>query len=159
MAELNQVTAEAAKAKLAKGKATTVKITYPSVIKALNPKVTYKASGAVSVNSSGKITGKSSGTGKVAVTITIPSTGEKVTKNVTVKVGAITNKSVKAGKSVKLKVKGLSGKVTWSITKKKNLATINKKTGKLKAKKKGTVTVQAKVGNVKIQQKIVIKKK
>ena len=154
---LSSVTAKPLKSKIAKGGSTTVKINYPATVSAKSPKADYKAIGAVSVTKTGKITGKKAGTGKVTVTITIPSTGEKITRTVTVKVGAITKKSVKAGKTVKLKVKGLTGKVTWTIVKNKKLASINK-SGVLTGKKKGTVTVQAKVGSVKIKQKITVKK-
>jgi len=154
---LSSVTAKPVKSKIAKGGSTTVKINYPATVSARSPKADYKASGAVSVTKTGKITGKKAGTGNVTVTITIPSTGEKITRTVTVKVGAITKKSVKAGKTVKLKVNGLTGKVTWTIVKNKKLASINK-SGVLTGKKKGTVTVQAKIGNVKIKQKITVNK-
>ena len=58
-----------------------------------------------------------------------------------------------------LKVKGLKGKVAWSLDKKgKKLATI--KNGKLTAKKKaGKVKVTAKVGKVTMTKTITIKKK
>ena len=155
---LSSVTAKPVKSKIAKGGSTTVKINYPATVSAKSPKADYKASGAVSVTKTGKITGKKAGAGNVTVTITIPSTGEKITRSVTVNVGAITGKSVKVGKTTKLKVKGLAGKVKWTIVKNKKLATINKSSGVLTGKKKGTVTVQAKIGTVKIQQKITIKK-
>ncbi len=93
------------------------------------------------------VTAKKSGTGTVAVKIS--SAGKSITKRISFNVGEITgvsSKSVlKVKKSVTLKVKGLSGKVTWSLDKKsKKLAKISK-TGKLTAKKKGVAKVTAKV--------------
>ena len=62
-------------------------------------------------------------------------------------------------KSISLKVKGISGRVKWSLDSKgKKLATISA-SGKLKAKKKaGKVTVTAKVGSVTMTKTITIKK-
>ncbi len=67
-------------------------------------------------------------------------------------------KVVKVGKSIKLKakLKGVKGKVKWSVNKKK-LAKINQK-GKLTAKKKGKVKVTAKVKKIKATVTIKIKK-
>lgn len=159
---MDKVTAKPVKEKLAKGKSTTITVSYPATVKAANPSVTYKASGAVTVNKNGKVTAKKAGTGKVSVTVTIASTGQKVTETVSFKVGAINKTSVKKGKSVTLKVKGISGSAKWKITKGSKLARLSKAKGKsvkLKAgKKTGTITVTATVSGVKITRKIKIKK-
>lgn len=143
---------------LAKGKNTTIAVSVSSAIKSAKYTTSYKATGAVSVNKSGKVTAKKAGTGKVYVTI--KSSGKSITRTVTIKVGEITgSSSVKVKKSINLKVKGISGKVKWSLDSKgKKLATISS-SGKLKAKKKaGKVTVTAKVGSVTMKKTIVIKK-
>lgn len=142
--------------KIAKGKTTTISITYPNTATKAAAKVTYKASGAVSVSKAGKVKGKKAGKG--TVTVTIKASGQKtVTKKITVNVGDINGKSsVKVKKSITLKVKGISGKVKWSVNKKK-LASISSK-GKLKAKKAGKVKVTAKVGKVTMTKTITIKK-
>ena len=149
----------AAKAKsLAKGKATTISLTVPSAIKNMGSTVTYRATGAVSVDKKGKVTAKKAGNGKVYVKVS--AAGKSITRTVAIKVGEITgNSSVKVRKSITLKVKGISGKVKWSLdSKSKKLATISS-SGKLKAKKKaGKVTVTAKVGGVTMTKTITIKK-
>ena len=149
----------AAKAKtLAKGKTTTISLTVPSSIKKMGSTVSYRATGAVSVNKNGKVTAKKAGTGKVYVKVS--AAGKSITRTVTIKVGEITgNSSVKVNKSISLKVKGISGRVKWSLDSKgKKLATISA-SGKLKAKKKaGKVTVTAKVGSVTMTKTITIKK-
>ena len=120
--------------------------------------VSYRATGAVSVNKNGKVTAKKAGTGKVYVKVS--AAGKSITRTVTIKVGEITgNSSVKVNKSISLKVKGISGRVKWSLDSKgKKLATISA-SGKLKAKKKaGKVTVTAKVGSVTMTKTITIKK-
>lgn len=78
-------------------------------------------------------------------------------KGETPKKGSISGKSsVKVGKKVQFKVKGISGKVKWSVNK-KSLASISSK-GLLKAKKKGKVIVGAKVGGVTLKKTVTIKK-
>lgn len=73
------------------------------------------------------------------------------------KKGSISGKSsVKAGKKIQLKVKGIAGTVKWSVDKGK-LASINSK-GVLKGKKKGKVTVKAKVGGVTLKKTVTVKK-
>lgn len=156
---MNGVKASAKAASLAKGKTTTVKLTIPKEISDLKPTKTYRATGAVSVNkTTGKITAKSAGTGKVYVKVS--AAGKSITKSFNVNVGELTGPAtVKVKKSITLKVKGLKGKVAWSLDKKgKKLATI--KNGKLTAKKKaGKVKVTAKVGKVTMTKTITIKKK
>lgn len=146
------------KTKLAKGKTAKITVTPTAIMKELGSTVTYTATGAVSVNTStGVVTAKKSGSGKV--TVKVACAGKQYIKRFTYKVGEISGKSsVKRKKSITLKVKGLSGKVKWSLDKKgKKLAKITSK-GKLTAKKKkGTVTVTAKVDGVTITRKIKIK--
>ena len=123
-------------------------------VKAKNPKITYQASGAVTVNSSGKVTGKKTGKGTVRVTVAVD--GKSITRSVSISVGGITGKSsVKAKKSITLKVAGISGKVKWSVNNKK-VARISAK-GKMKALKKGGVVVTAKVSGVTMKKTIKIK--
>jgi len=136
--DVKQITAKAKKAKLPKGKTTTISVTYPKTYSTAlknSAKVAYRATGAVSVNKSGRITAKKAGTGKVYVKVSLA--GKSITKTVTVKVGEINGPtSVKIKKSIQLKVKGISGKVKWSLDKKgKKLAKITQK-GKLTALKK-----------------------
>ncbi len=154
--DISKAKIKAKATKIAKGKTTTISITYPNTATKAAAKVTYKASGAVSVSKAGKVKGKKAGKG--TVTVTIKASGQKtVTKKITVNVGDINGKSsVKVKKSITLKVKGISGKVKWSVNKKK-LASISSK-GKLKAKKAGKVKVTAKVGKVTMTKTITIKK-
>lgn len=146
------------KTKLAKGKTAKITVTPTASMKALGSTVSYTATGAVSVNAqTGVVTAKSSGSGKV--TVKVSCAGKQVIKRFTYSVGEISGKSsVKRKKSITLKVKGISGKVKWSLDKKgKKLAKISS-SGKLTAKKKkGTVTVTAKVNGVTITKKIKIK--
>ncbi len=129
---------------LAKGKTATIAVVPTAVMNSAGYTVNYTASGAVSVKGN-VVTAQKSGKGTVAVKIS--SAGKTIVKRITFNVGEITGKgSVKVKKSITLKVKGLNGKVTWSLDKKgKKLAKISK-SGKLTAKKKkGTVKVTAKV--------------
>lgn len=146
------------KTKLVKGKTAKITVTPTASMKALGSTVSYTATGAVSVNAqTGVVTAKSSGSGKV--TVKVSCAGKQVIKRFTYSVGEISGKSsVKRKKSITLKVKGISGKVKWSLDKKgKKLAKISS-SGKLTAKKKkGTVTVTAKVNGVTITKKIKIK--
>lgn len=144
------VTAAVKDATIVKGQTTQVTVTAPA-----GATVTYRAKGAVAVTSTGTITGKKGGTGTVYATVIV--NGKKAVRKVTVNVGDISGKgTVKVKKSLKLSVKGISGKVKWSVNKKK-LATISSK-GVLKAKKKGKVTITAKVGNYTMKKTITIKK-
>ncbi len=154
--DLSGVRATAKATSLAKGKATTINLSIPGGIK--DPATTYRATGAVSVDKSGKITAKSAGVGKVSVKVSAG--GKSIVRKITVKVGEITGTSkVKAGKSITLSVKGLSGKAKWSLDSKgKKLAKITSG-GKLTGRKAGKVTVTAKVGGVTMTKKITISKK
>ena len=150
-ANFNSVTAAAGATKLAKGGSTQIAVKNAPA----GAQMTYRAKGAVSVNKSGKVVAVKSGKGTVTVKIT--SGGKSVSKKIAFQVGEITGaKSVKVKKSITLKVTGLSGKVKWSVDKKK-LASISSK-GKLKAKKAGKVKVTAKVGKVTMKKTITIKK-
>lgn len=83
---------------------------------------------------------------------------QPVEKKAKAKIKIKGKKTVKVGKSIKLKAKltNVKGKVKWSVNKKK-LAKITKK-GKLTAKKAGKVKVTAKVKKVKASVTIKIKK-
>ncbi len=155
--DLNSVRASASAGSLAKGKTTTLNLTLPAGVSAQNAAITYRAAGAVSVNKAGKITAKSAGNGKVYVRVAMG--GKSITRTVVVKVGDITGaNTVKAKKSIKLKVAGISGKAKWSLDKKgKKLAKISS-SGKLTAKKAGKVKVTAKVGKITMTKTIKIKK-
>lgn len=63
--------------------------------------------------------------------------------------------TLKAGKTVQLKVKGTRTKVRWSSSNKK-VATVSSK-GKVKARKAGKATITAKVGNRKYRCRITVK--
>lgn len=71
-----------------------------------------------------------------------------------------TKSKIKVGKTMTLKAKlyGTTGKFKWSVSNKKR-ATINAKSGKLKAKKKGVVWVTVKSGSLSARKKITIVKK
>lgn len=147
--DITKVKASASATSLAKGKKATITITPTTAMKNAGYTVTATASGAMSSASvkgnTVTVTAKKSGTGTVAVKI--KSAGKSITKRISFNVGEITGSkgALKVKKSVTLNVKGLSGKVTWSLDKKsKKLAAISK-TGKLTAKKKGTAKVTAKV--------------
>ncbi|MBR1741937.1 MAG: Ig-like domain-containing protein, partial [Lachnospiraceae bacterium] len=98
------------------------------------------------VSEKGVVTGK--GTGKAKITLTT-STGNKGSVTITVKKApkkvqlSVSKKTLKKGKTMKLKVKLPSGsasyKITWQSSKKK-IAAVSKK-GVITAKKKGTVKI------------------
>lgn len=155
---------------LYKKQTATISITYPAEITTavtagkITKSVSFTSANKkyATVSTSGKITAVKKGSTKITTTITL-STGKSVSfiTNVTVKNPSlkITGKtSVKKGKKIDLNVKkyGVSGTVKWSVNK-KSLATINSKTGLLKAKKKGTVTVTAKIGTVSKTFKVKVK--
>lgn len=68
-----------------------------------------------------------------------------------------TKVTLRAGKTVTLKVIGTKKKVKWSSTK-KSVASVSKK-GKVKAKKKGKAYIVAKVGKKKYRCRIIVKAK
>ena len=98
-------------------------------------------------------TGASSGTGTNSET-TVSSSNSKALK-VTAK-GLKNNKvKIKKGKTLKLKVTGGSGKLTFKSSNKK-IATVSK-TGKIKTKKKGKVTITIKKGKKTKKIKVIVK--
>lgn len=66
-----------------------------------------------------------------------------------------TKLTLTVGKSYSLKVKGTSGKVKWSSSK-KSVAAVSSK-GKVKAKKAGSATITAKVSGKKLRCKVTVK--
>ncbi len=142
--DISKVNVSANVTSLAKGGKAAIAVTPTAVMSSAGYTVNYTASGAVSVQGN-MVTAKKSGKGTVAVKIS--SAGKSIIKRINFNVGEISGKSsVKVKKSITLKVKGFTGKVSWSLDKKgKKLAKISK-SGKLTAKKKiGTVKVTAKV--------------
>ncbi len=96
----------------------------------------------------------------LAVTMTsinLPTTAAAATKKVKLNK---TKATLRVGKTTTLKVTkgGKKVKATFTSNKKK-IATVGKKTGKVKAKKKGTCTITAKYAGKKYKCKITVKKK
>ena len=119
----------------------------------------------VAVNTStGKLTGKKTGTAKVTVTL---KSGKQATFTVTVKKITLTKKlkankksvTLKKGKSFQLKVKvtpkNSQQKVTYKSSNKK-IATVSKN-GKITAKKKGKAVITITSGSKKITCKVTVK--
>lgn len=118
-------------------------------------KVFYKSSNKsiATVNSKGKITAKKAGT--ITITTKIVQNGKIYTYKTKVVVKkpyikfTASKKTIKVGESFtfKAKVYGDSSSIKYSVSNKK-IATIDKKTGKLKAKKAGEVVVTVKAGKI-----------
>ena len=132
------------------------KVTIAPIIKNANGKTTYKSKNAkvAAVNANGKVTAKKKGTAKIAVT------NNGVTANFTVTVkNPVLNaskKTLKKGKSFKLKVKkGRIGKVTFKSGNKK-VATVNAN-GKVTAKKKGKAVITVTANGVNLKCKVTVK--
>ena len=107
------------------------------------------------VSSKGKVTGRKAG--KVVITAKV--SGKKYTCKVKVKNPYLsdTKKTITAGKSFTLKMKG-SSVVKWSSSD-KSVATVSSK-GKVKAKAKGTAIIRCKCKNGKTYKcKVTVKKK
>ncbi len=129
--------------------------------------VTYRSDkpATASVDRRGKVTGLKAGRAMITTTVTLSNGQKKELKTaITVKKPylKISGKtSVKRGGTLTLKAQrygiAKSAACTWSVDKTK-LATISKKTGKLRAKKAGTVTVTVKAGKVKASYRVKIKK-
>ena len=136
------------KYKMNKGEKFTLKIT------GTNKTVKWSTSNKkiATVNSKGKVTAKKKGT----VTITAKVGSKKFKCKITVEAPSISKKTytMKKGKTVTLKIKGTTQKITWSSNNKK-VATVNSK-GKVTAKKNGTATITAKVGKSKYKCKITV---
>ena len=136
------------KYKMNKGEKFTLKVT--------GTKKTVKWSSSnkkvATVNSKGKVTAKKKGT----VTITAKVGSKKYKCKITVEAPSISKKTytMKKGKTVTLKIKGTTQKITWSSNN-KSVATVNSK-GKVTAKKNGTATITAKVGKSKYKCKITV---
>lgn len=90
----------------------------------------------------------------------VPATKTPVVKKAKVEITTSAKKKFVVGKKYTIKAKrtNTSKKLKWSVSN-KNIATINKNTGILKAKKAGKVTITVTCGTVKDKIKIVIKKK
>lgn len=116
---------------------------------------TFKSSkkNVAKVDSSGNVVGVKKG----KATITVANNGVSKVCKVTVKNPKLKKKpkSIKKGKSFKLKVVGKIGKVNYKSSNKK-IATVSKK-GKIKAKKKGKVTITVTANGVKLKFKIKVK--
>lgn len=116
---------------------------------------TFKSSkkNVAKVDSSGNVVGVKKG----KATITVTNNGVSKVCKVTVKNPKLKKKpkSIKKGKSFKLKVVGKIGKVNYKSSNKK-IATVSKK-GKIKAKKKGKVTITVTANGVKLKFKIKVK--
>ena len=150
-----KVTLDATSVTLAKGRTLTLK---PALVPFTSTqKITYKSSNSkvAAVSSSGKIKAAAPGT----ATITVTSGSKKATCKVTV--SGITNVkssvTVKKGKTLTLKPKvyGISGKVTYTTSNKK-VATVSSK-GQIKGIKKGTATITVKAGSVSATCKVKVK--
>ena len=119
-------------------------------------KITYKTSNKkiASVNSSGKVTGVKKGTAKITFSQNNKSWSFKVhIKNP--KLNA-KSKTLKKGKTFKIKITGKVGKAKFSTSNKK-IASVSKG-GKVKAKKKGKATITVKTNGIKLKCKIKVKK-
>ena len=122
-----------------------------------------KDSKIVSVDKDGNIEAKKTGTTTIVTEITKEGVVKKFETEITVNKPCIKilggKSKIKQGKTTtfKAEVYGLDAAVTWSVSN-KNIATINSKTGKLKAKKAGTVTVYAKAGTLKKSYKVKVTK-
>lgn len=115
------------------------------------------------ISDEGKITAKKAG--KVTITTQVVQNGkiytyktQVVVKKPYIKI-TTSKKTIKVGESFtfKSKVYGESSNITYSVSDTK-IATINKKTGKLKAKKAGKVVVTVKAGNITKKFTVVVTK-
>lgn len=106
-----------------------------------------------SVDSKGKVTGLKKGT----ASITVINNGVSKVCKVTVKNPKLfkSKKTIKKGKTFKIKIIGKSGKVKFKSSNKKVAAV--SKTGKIKAKKKGKATITVTVGKIKLKFKVKVK--
>lgn len=127
-------------------KATAKNTTAKTTFKSASPKV-------ASVTSAGVVKALKKGTAK----ITVANNGVKKTFTVTVKNPKLnkTKKTLKKGKTFKIKVTGLVGKAKFKSSKNK-VATVSAK-GVVKAKKKGKATVTVTANGIKLKLKITVK--
>ncbi len=122
-----------------------------------NTKLTYNSSNKniASVSSAGKVTAVKKGT----ATITVSQNGKSWSFKVHVKKPKLnaSKKTLKKGKTFKLKITGQIGKAKFSSSNKK-VASVTKK-GKIKAKKKGKATITVQTNGIKLKCKVTVKKK
>lgn len=148
------VSVQAATVKLNK-KSTSVLATKTVQLKVVNNKKKVKWTTSnkkiATVSKKGVVKGKKPG----KVTITAKAGKKSYKCKVTVKVGLnCTNKSLKKGSTLTLKLLGNSKKVKWSSSK-KSVATVTSK-GKVKAVNVGSATITAKAGSKKYKCKITV---
>jgi hypothetical protein len=119
-------------------------------------KITYNTSNkkVAIVNSLGKITGVKKGT--AAITFSQNNKTWKFKVHIKNPKLNAKKKTLKKGKTFKLKITGKVGKAKFSSSNKK-VATVSKK-GKIKAKKKGKATITVKTNGIKLKCKITVKK-
>lgn len=150
-----KVTLSSTKVTLDKGKTQTLKPVLTPFTS--TQKITYKSSNkkVATVTSAGKIKTVAPGT----ATITVTSGSKKATCKVTViGIGNVKSSvSVKKSKTLTLKPKlyGISGKVTYTSSNTK-IATVDAN-GKIKGIKKGKATITVKVGNKQVTCKVTVK--
>ena len=131
------------------GKSATLKAT---VVPA-NATVTWKSDNTkvATVNSSGKVTAKKTGTATITAT---GSNGKKATCKVTVVSLSKTKYTLGVKEKYTLKVNGTKKKVTWKSSNSKVAAVSG---GKVTAKKKGSATISATVEGVTLKCKVTVK--
>lgn len=131
-----------------------------------NSKITYQSSNKqiAKVNkNTGKLKGVKPGKTTIMATITSSDSEYQISIDTIVKKSSIKlvkkTAKLKAGKTYRFKAKatGIKKSIVWSVNN-KDIAKINKKTGKLKGKEAGTVIVTAKAGKIKSTYKVKIKK-
>lgn len=133
--------------------------------KSIIKNVVYESSKktVATVDKAGKVTAKKVGKTVIKTTVLL-STGDKKTFSTTITVKTpyvsiiIAKKKLAVGDTYKYQGKtyGMDKTITWSVSNKK-IATINSKTGKIKAKKAGKITITAKAGKAKTNIKVTIK--
>ncbi|BCN32909.1 S8 family serine peptidase [Anaeromicropila herbilytica] len=142
-----------------------ISVTLPKLTKDDVTSTSYSSSNArvAAVSSTGHITAVSEGTATITTTVKINKESKSFTTTVTVKKPYISFeksvKSLKVGKTYTFKIDtyGIKGTPKYSVSNKK-VATINSKTGKLKALKPGKVVVTVKIGSVTKKITVTIKK-
>lgn len=146
---------EAAKVKISKSKATLIKgQTLKLEVKNTSAKIKWTTSNKkiATVNSSGKVTAKSSGTATITAKV-----GSKQYKcKVKIETPKISNAAleISKGESFKLSMLDNTQKVKWT-TSNKSIATVNSN-GKVTAKKVGKATITATIGSKKYKCKVTV---